>query len=117
MRRFILIAAILLTSASARADGPRSLSLAANGETQAAAQPGATEAPKAETAKVETKTDVKAETKIEAKDEAPKAVSAVNDAASPPSKPTSGKAEKLRVRREATEARVINELHRHGIYW
>ena len=106
MRRFILIAAILLTSASARADGPRSLSLAANGETQAAAQPGATEAPKAETAKVETP-----------KDEAPKAVSAVNDAASPPSKPTSGKAEKLRVRREATEARVINELHRHGIYW
>lgn len=112
MRRFILIAAIVLTSASAWADQPRGLSLASNSETQAAAQPGATEPSKAETAKVEAP-----------KDEAPKAVPAVNDASpSEPSradqaKPVSSKTEKPKVKRDAVEARVINELHRHGIYW
>ena len=100
MRRFILIAAIVLTSAAARADGPRSLSLVSNSE-----------APKAETAKVET-----------SKDDASKAIKPANDAAPQPSKadqsrPASGKAEKPKVRRDAVEARVIYELHRHGIYW
>jgi hypothetical protein len=106
MRRFVLIAAIVLTSASAWADQPRGLSLASNNETPAAAQPSAAEAPKAETAKVETP-----------KDEASKAVPAGNDAAPQPSKPTSGKSEKPKVKRDAVEARVIYELHRHGIYW
>jgi hypothetical protein len=116
MRRFILIAAIVLTSASAWADQPRGLSLASNNETQAAAQPGATEPSKAETAKVETP-----------KDDASKAAPAGNEAASQPSKadqvtpdharPAAAKTEKPKARRDTTEARVINELHRHGIYW
>lgn len=111
MRRFILIAAIVLTSAAARADGPRSLSLTANSEAATAEQAKPAEAPKAETAKVET-----------SKDDASKAIKPANDAAPQPSKadqsrPASGKAEKPKVRRDAVEARVIYELHRHGIYW
>ena len=116
MRRFVLIAAIVLTSASAWADQPRGLSLASNNETSAAAQGSTTEAPQAETAKVETP-----------KDEASKAVPAGNDAAPQPSKadqvtpdharPAAAKTEKPKARRDTTEARVINELHRHGIYW
>jgi hypothetical protein len=59
MRKFILIAALVLASASAQAAGSRSLSLASNDEQAARRKP----------------------------------------------------------RRDWTEARIIGELHRHGIYW
>ena len=97
MRRFILIAAMLLISACARADGLRGLSLAAN-ETVAAAQPNAAEATKA----------VGQPSPSDAVAQPPKADQ---------TKSASGKAEKPKLKRSPIEARVVDELHRHGIYW
>ena len=115
MRQFILIAAILLMSASAQADGPRGLSLASNDETVAAGQPKATEAPNV------------AEQPGDAVPQPPKADQVKPDQArsdqandqvkSERTKSASGKTEKSKVRRSPLEARVVDELHRHGIYW
>lgn len=80
MRRFILISAMLLISASAQADGPRGLSLASNDETVAAEQPKATEAPEAQSPKAET----------------PKVVEQPNDAAPRPSKADQSKADQAK---------------------
>ena len=112
MRKFILIAALVLVSATtAQAGGTRGLTLASNDEPAAAAaeQPKAVEAPKA--------TD------------APKYVdrpAAINPTQPPKPDPAgpvadnntpAPRAEKPRRKRESTEARIIYELHRHGIYW
>ena len=97
MRKFVLIAAMILASASAQAAGSRGLTLASNDEPAASAQPlpapAAADAPK----HVERPSDSKvaAQPKLDARQAA--------------------KAKKLH--RETTEARVIYELHRHGIYW
>jgi hypothetical protein len=122
MRKYMLIAAMVLVSATAQAGPGRSLSLASNDE------PAATEQPKsAESAKpADAVTPVDAATPAEA----PKYVerpAAVEPAAPAPSadqgKPVADKraqpvkVEKPKHRRESTEARVIYELHRHGIYW
>jgi hypothetical protein len=113
MRKFILVAAIALASASAQAGEireTRNLTLAASDQ-----------------APVET---LKAEDKVvdTAKPaEAPKFVdrpSAVGTAAEAPkadvAKPVAAatpKADKPKRRHYWTEARIIGELHRHGIYW
>jgi outer membrane biosynthesis protein TonB len=123
MRKFILIAALVLASASAQAAGSRSLSLASNDDQVATEQPKAVEAPKpAESPKaVEDAKPVETP-----KAEPPKYVdrpAAVNTAtettktdAVQRATPTS-KVAKRKPRRDWTEARVIGELHRHGIYW
>jgi hypothetical protein len=96
MRKLILIAAIVLISASAQAGPSRGLTLAAN-DPPATADPTADQ-PKADPAKTD-------QTKSEQiKPDQTKTV---------PGK----KVEKPRHSRESTEARVIYELHRHGIYW
>jgi hypothetical protein len=107
MRKLILIAAMVLVSATAQA-GTRSLTTAANDgpaasepAKQPAEAPQFTERPSA----VDTKT------------EQPKAepVKPAADATTAP--PKGDKAEKPRRRHRSIEARVIYELHRHGIYW
>lgn len=133
MRQFILVAAMLLISPSAQADAPRGLSLASNREPATAGQPKAAAASKAETLKIEaTKTET---SRIEAtKTEGPKAETpkveapqlterpSANDAApllpkADQAKSASDKPEKPKLKRGEIEARVIDELHRHGIYW
>jgi hypothetical protein len=126
MRKFILITAMVLASATAQAGVTRGLTLASNDE------PAAVEQAK-ETAKETVKETVK---------EAPKSVEAPNateatkfvDRPAPVTtttetpnadsakavadkNPQAPKVEKPKRRRESTEARVIYELHRHGIYW
>jgi hypothetical protein len=127
MRKFILIAAMVLATATAQASGSRSLTLASNDEPAAAEQPKATDAPQAsEPAK-------SAEAAKSA--DAPKYVdrpSAVDSSApaakaeqvkAVAEKPAAGKdtqttkVAKPKRHHESTEARVIYELHRHGIYW
>jgi hypothetical protein len=122
MRKYMLIAAMVLVSATAQAGQGRSLSLASNDE------PAATEQPKAaESAKpVEAAKPVDAAAPADAPKyvERPAAVEpAVPAPVTDQGKPVAdkgaqpAKAEKPKHKRESTEARVIYELHRHGIYW
>ena len=110
MRKLILIAAMVLISASAQAGGNRGLTLAANDEPPAAAeQPKSAETRAAEEPKADAPKFVERPAAVAAPDDAPKADQV---------KPASGKkAEVRKHRHESTEARVIYELHRHGIYW
>lgn len=129
MRKLILIAGFVLASATAQAGEPRSLSLATSDVTAAAAPaaradtaktaqapavadtPPATEAPKyiERPAAVETRTEP-------AKTEQPKAAPSNAEPVKPVAEKTA-KAEKPRKKRYWNEARIINELHRHGVYW
>jgi hypothetical protein len=128
MRKFILIASMVLVSAAAHAGPGRGLTLASNEEPaaieqpKAVEQPKATEAPQATEAPKTTEAPKATETPayvarpaaIEPTPEAPKAdlSKPVTDKAA-----QAPKADKPRHRHESTEARVIYELHRHGIYW
>jgi hypothetical protein len=109
MRKFILITAMVLASASAHA-GQRSLTMASSEQpattatttkpadtTPAATSPSYVERPSAAAPAADC-----APTTAESPKSAPKEVAA---------------AEKPRHRHVSTEARVISELHRHGIYW
>jgi hypothetical protein len=110
MRKFILIAAMVLVSASAQAGGTRSLTLASNDEPAAAPQPTAVEAPKpAETPQYFARPTAVTTPTTQPKTDQTKPV-AENDT-------QALKVEKPKRKRESTEARVIRELHRHGIYW
>jgi hypothetical protein len=109
MRKFILIAAMVLASATAQAGQSRGLTLAANDDQPAAAtdQAKPVEAPKA----AETPTYI----------ERPAAVDTTTTTQPPKAdagKPVAtAKADKPRHKHYWTEARIIGELHRHGIYW
>ena len=108
MRKFILIAATVLASATAQA-GDRSLSVASNDEPVAAAPSKAEDQKAVEAPKYVDRPAVVDTTTEPPKADATKSVAEKNT-------PTP-KAEKPKRRRETTEARVIYELHRHGIYW
>lgn len=134
MRKILLIAALVLASASAQAAGPRSLSLAASNE-QATTQPVTSNTTVAQS------TDATAKpTDAPAYVERPSAVSTTAPAATPAttSAPaaaptqtattttepaaqttikTAAKTSKPKHRAYWTEGRIIGELHRHGIYW
>ncbi|OAF16881.1 MULTISPECIES: hypothetical protein [Bradyrhizobium] len=114
MRKIILVAAMVLASASAQAAGTRSLTLA-SAETPAAtnATPAAApaETPKYVDRPAAVPTTPAAATTTPATNCAPS-----NDAAKPAPK-TTAKADKPRRHRGWTEGRIIGELHRHGIYW
>jgi hypothetical protein len=113
MRKFILIAAMVLASATAQAGSSRHLTMAANDQPAAAETPKATdkgtEQPAAEAPKYAERPAA-----VETRAEEPKAE---------PAKPVAEKSaetpkiEKPKRKRLSTEARVIYELHRHGIYW
>jgi hypothetical protein len=107
MRKFVLIAAMVLASASAQAGQNHGLGLASNDDPAAATQPAPVDSdvpkyverpsivdPKA--APDRPKTDVRPDVKSDAK--------------------PGMRAEKRR-HHVSIEARVIYELHRHGIYW
>jgi hypothetical protein len=103
MRKFILIAALVLVSATAQAGVTRGLTVASNDEAATEA-PKAAEAPKyvARPAAVDTTTQqLKAERakRLAAKD------------------PRLLRAEQAKRKRGSIVARVIYALHRHGIYW
>jgi hypothetical protein len=94
MRKFILITALVLASATAQAEGTRSLTLASNDAPTAVEQSKAADAPNYV--------------------ERPAAVDTTSKPVADKGTPSTVKPKK---RHLSTEARVISELHRHGIYW
>jgi hypothetical protein len=117
MRKFILITAMVLASASAHA-GQRSLTVASSEQpattaTTATAADAPAVAPAATTPAVTSPSYVERPSAA-----APAADCAPTTAEAPKSAPKDVAAgEKPRHRHVSTEARVISELHRHGIYW
>ena len=129
MRKFVLVAAMVLASATAQAGAMRSLTLASS--ERPAEQPKVSEQKPVEQKAVEQK-PVETPKAIEAPvvSEVPKFVArpaAVETATETPTAETTGpvaektvaapKVDRPKRRGESTEARVIYELHRHGIYW
>jgi hypothetical protein len=102
MRKLVLIASLLLLSASAQAGSSRSLTLAAHDGTTAQTAPTqqTAEQPKA----LETSTAAEAKPAEQTSTPAPKTTAKAADA-------------RPKHKGVSTEARVIYELHRHGIYW
>ena len=140
MRTFILIAGLVLASATAQAGDNRSLSLAgsdaqtttapakstAPAAPQTAEAPLVTEAPKAEAPKYIERPAI-----VEPRQAAPKAEppygespresarESARESVRPVAERTDAvpRAAKPRKKRYWSETRIINELHRHGIYW
>jgi hypothetical protein len=117
MRKFILIPAMVLASATAQAGSSRNLTVAAND------QPAAVEVPKNSDKNTDKAMEQPA-TEAPKFVEQPAAVDAATETPKPePAKSVAGKnvetpkVEKPKRKRMSTEARVIYELHRHGIYW
>jgi hypothetical protein len=103
MRKFILIAAMVLASASAQAGGSRGLTLASNDDPATTTQP----APASEATPADAPKYVERPSAVDTK--------AATDQPKADAKPVV-KADRKK-HRESVEARVIYELHRHGIYW
>ncbi len=127
MRKFILITTMVLVSATAQA-GPRSLTMASNEEPAAAAPAQAVDTKPADAKPVDAK-PVDAKPAEAQPAETPKYVdrpAAVDNKpqqaadqcpCTAPASADAPKTVKPKRRHESTEARVIYELHRHGIYW
>ena len=117
MRKFILIAAMVLASATAQAGQSRSLTLAANDDQPAAATDQAKDAGRTRRRPSRRRRRPRRRNLSSA----PRP-SIPRRPAQPPKadagKPVAtAKADKLRRKNHWTEARIIGELHRHGIYW
>lgn len=128
MRKLILIAAMSLLATEVHAGGPRGLSLAASGTSQQAGQPATPQTIQAPPAPQSTnvQTAATAPTSAATATTAPAASTAPVAAAPASTSPTRPAATreatkteiaKPKRRQSSTEARVIRELHRHGIYW
>ncbi len=113
MRKFILVTTMVLVSAAAHAGESRSLTIASN-EPSAASEPSSPSAQPAEAQPAEAPAFVQRPAAIDSKIDQPIAATC---------KPASDKiaqapqVEKPKRRHVSMEARVISELHRHGIYW
>jgi hypothetical protein len=119
MRKLILIAAMSLLATQAYAGGSRSLSLAAsNANEQATGPTTQTPATTTQTLAITQPTVTPATTAPTA---TPVATTSTPQTTAPvatttePAKTTA--ATKPKPRQPSVEARVIRELHRHGIYW
>jgi hypothetical protein len=113
MRKLGLIGAFILVSATAQAGVTRGLTLASSDDSAATAaqQPKIVDGAKASDAQKPAETPAYV-ARPAAVDTSPQPASVATE------KPhASLKADRPKRRQESTEARVIYELHRHGIYW
>ncbi|WP_407115536.1 hypothetical protein [Bradyrhizobium sp. LMG 9283] len=119
MRKLILIAAMSLLATQVHAGGSRSLSLAAtDASQQAIEQPVTAVATQAPPATPRANDQTATNTPTAAPTPAttvPPAATAPQSIAAPTVRAT--ETTKPRRRQPSVEARVIRELHRHGIYW
>lgn len=119
MRKIVLVAAMVLVSASAHA-GDRGLSLST-----ATAAPQIAAAITPTTQMSEVAPAVEAPKYVDRPPAIPApapAVTATTATSGPvttvkPATKTTAKADRSRHKRTWTEARIISELHRHGVYW
>lgn len=119
MRKIVLVAAMVLVSASAHA-GDRGLSLST-----ATAAPQIAAATTLTTQMSEVAPAVEAPKYVDRPPAIPApapAVTATTVTSAPvttvkPATKTTAKADRSRHKRTWTEARIISELHRHGVYW
>jgi hypothetical protein len=121
MRKLILIAAVSLLVSQAYAGGSRSLSLAATNASQQTAEPATTaatppQAPAAAPTNVQTATTGPASTSPAPTATTTATAPAATQSSAAPIASTT-ETTKPKRRQPSTEARVIRELHRHGIYW
>jgi hypothetical protein len=109
MRNFVLIAAFILASATAQAGTTRGLTLASSDDAAVAVeQPSG--APKT----ADTPAGV---VRPAAVDTSAQAAQPDHVGAAPAKKVATAAAVRPKHRHQTTEARVISELHRHGIFW
>jgi hypothetical protein len=120
MRKLVLIAAMVLASATAQAGQSRSLT------TAQADQPAVTQAKPTETTKAADVVTPTAPAETPTFVERPAAVDTTTTTAPPLAQPKAdtakpaaqtAKSDKPRHKRYWTQARIIGELHRYGIYW
>jgi hypothetical protein len=104
MRKFILVAAMVLASATAQAGASRGLTVASSDEPAAAVQPKSVETPKP----AETPTYVARPAAVDTTTDAPKVDQA---------RPGPTRAGRPRHRHASIQGRIIYALHRYGIYW
>jgi hypothetical protein len=122
MRKLVLIAAMSLLATQAHAGGPRSLSLAATSASQPAAEQPATAAAQQAPAQTPSANVQTATTRPASSPPATTAPAATAPAVAPAQSTAAPVARttettKPKHREPSMEARVIRELHRHGIYW
>jgi hypothetical protein len=118
MRKFLLITAMVLVSATAHAGGQRSLTLASSDEPAKSVDTKAVDTKPAETPPAEAPTYVERPAVVDTQPatQCQPAASTNADAPKVMSKDIAT-AEKPKRRHQSTEARIISELHRHGVYW
>ena len=128
MRKFLLITAMVLVSATAQAGGQRSLTLASSDEPAKSVETKAGEPKPADTKPAEAKPAEAAPAEAPKYVERPAVVDTQPATQCQPAGSTTtdapkvtpkdvATAEKPKRRHPSTEARIISELHRHGIYW
>jgi uncharacterized protein YdeI (BOF family) len=123
MRKFALIAAMILVSATVQAGQSRSLTTVSADQPTVTTQPTAAEAPKIAQATTPAAPATPAETPTFVERPAVTTTTTPSQPNANDAKPVPqtgkivNKADKPRHKRYWTEARIIGELHRHGIYW
>ena len=121
MHKLILIAAVSLIATQACAGGSRSLSLAATNAHEQTAEPAATQPPTASQATAPATTQPAVTATTPTPTTAPAATSPAPQVTPPAATTTepvkTTVASKPKRREPSDEARLIRELHRHGIYW
>jgi hypothetical protein len=118
MRKFMLITAMVLVSATAHAGGQRSLTLASSDEPAKSVETNAVDTKPAETPAAEVPTYVERPAAIDTQPATQCQPAASTTAEAPKVAPKQiASAEKPKRRHPSTEARIISELHRHGVYW
>jgi hypothetical protein len=118
MRKFMLITAMVLVSATAHAGGQRSLTLASSDEPAKSVETKAVDTKPAEATPAEAPNYVERPAAVDTQPatQCQPPASATADAPKATAKQIAT-ADKPKHRHPSTEARVISELHRHGIYW
>jgi hypothetical protein len=116
MRKFILITAMVLVSATAHA-GQRSLTLASSDEPAKSVETKPAETKPAEVTPAEAPKFVERPSVVDTQPATQCQPAASTTADVPKMTPREVTTEKPRRRHQSTESRIISELHRHGIYW